>query len=263
MVTLVDVNMDRHTQLVAALFLTVLNSALAEHKRMYSVLGGGLVLSPPEASTQHVTSILWKHNSNLLAEWVEGEADLKYYGRFNGRTTLNTTTGCLEISNVTKADRGFYSVEINNRSQSDRFDAEVIKKVPKPEVLVCTSASESCNVTCDGATTDTGPVAYSWKMGDGDWKESDKSIIIYNTEDIRRVETFTCRMKNPVSEEDSEPHINPFSPRRRPNSSCWVRVVLIIMTLVGSVSFLWAVAYVLWRNRMTLTSCVTEKGADH
>uniref|UniRef100_A0A7N6BQ02 Ig-like domain-containing protein n=1 Tax=Anabas testudineus TaxID=64144 RepID=A0A7N6BQ02_ANATE len=212
---------------LTTLLLVVVNSALTEDKLIYITEAGNLVLMPPAASTQPViSSIRWKYNGNLLAEMVEGKILLDVYGRFNGRTTLNTTTGCLEVNNMTKDDTGFYSVEINYSGQSVRYDVKVINKVPKPVIQVFNSTSDSYRLSCEGNTTEAEPVTYSWKTGDGEWKESEKSITISNTEETQSVETFSCRMKNPVSEEDSEPHINPLWRSRHPKSRCWLQTVL-------------------------------------
>ncbi|KAI9536788.1 hypothetical protein NQZ68_031096 [Dissostichus eleginoides] len=62
------------------------------------------------------------------------------------------------IKNMTKADEGVYSVEINNKVQGGHHRG-------------------------------------SWKTGDGEWKELQKDII---EEEHGHVKTFTCRMKNPL-----------------------------------------------------------------
>uniref|UniRef100_A0A3B4TNU7 Ig-like domain-containing protein n=1 Tax=Seriola dumerili TaxID=41447 RepID=A0A3B4TNU7_SERDU len=158
----------------------------------YSEVGGTLSLSPPFSEV--ITSILWKHDTDLVVEWVRNEMD--YYGKFVGVATLDTTTARLEIKNMSKVYAGLYTVEINNQVQSQSYNVSVIKKVPKPEVafkpLRCSPALDNCNLTCDGDTSEAGPVTYSWREGDGE------------------VKTFSCQMKNPVSEKESEPQGNPF-----------------------------------------------------
>uniref|UniRef100_A0A8C4HRU5 Ig-like domain-containing protein n=1 Tax=Dicentrarchus labrax TaxID=13489 RepID=A0A8C4HRU5_DICLA len=188
--------------------LAVLNSALAEDK--YVVVGGNVDLRPP--FTGVITNILWKHNGNLLAEWAKGEAELTYFIPFQGHTTLDITSGRLEVRNMTIAHEGLYTVDINNKPQDQRYDVKVIEEVPKPSILsrplTCSSASTNCTLTCGEETKKAEPVTYSWKRDNEEWQQSMKDMLIIKTE-ISHVKTFTCRMKNPVSEKESEPKDNP------------------------------------------------------
>ncbi|KAL7382857.1 hypothetical protein ABVT39_000503 [Epinephelus coioides] len=198
---------------MAALWLLFagLNFALAADIPQYFMEGGKLTLELRPPFSEPINYILWKFEGNLLGEWVKGKVDLTYYSTFQGRTTLDTNTARLEISSMTKADVGLYSVEINNKLQPDQYKAVLIKAVPKPKVviqpLICASL-ESCTATCEGDTTDAGPVTYSWKMGDREGKDSGKTIDITKAE-TANVETFTCRVKNQFTEEESERENNP------------------------------------------------------
>uniref|UniRef100_A0A3B4YM51 Ig-like domain-containing protein n=1 Tax=Seriola lalandi dorsalis TaxID=1841481 RepID=A0A3B4YM51_SERLL len=195
--------------LFAVLLFAVLNSAQAQTIKSYSEVGGTLSLKPPFSGA--ITSILWKHDTDLVVELVGNEVD--YYGKFKGMATLDTTTGRLEIKNMNRTYAGLYMVEINNQVQSQEYNVSVIKKVPKPEVafkpLACSSDLLNCNMTCDGVTLGAEPVTYSWREGDGKWipGEIDKNI---KKDETKRFETFSCQMKNPVSEEESKPQPNPF-----------------------------------------------------
>ncbi|XP_047458602.1 uncharacterized protein LOC125018615 [Mugil cephalus] len=204
--------------LLAALMLATLSSAEAQKIPSYFKLGGTLTLRPPFSGT--ITSMVYKFKGNLVAEWAENGVPLTYYSTFDGRTHLNTTTGELEISNLTKDDIGEFVVEINNIVQSQRFESVEIKDVPDPSVtvrpLVCDSSSSSCNLFCYGEIKESRPVTFYWRKDDGDWKESEQVMDITNDEETKKVETFSCRMKNPVSEKDSEPEQNPFHPESDP-----------------------------------------------
>eukprot|EP00064_Thunnus_orientalis_P020033 superscaffoldBa00005302_g20164 len=197
---------------LSVLLLAVLSSVLAEERFFREGGSVTLLLRPPVS--EDITSILWKHNINLVAEWVKGEVDLLYYGMFKGRTTLNTTTGSLEITHMSRADSGVYSVEINYKVQPERYNVTLIKAVPQPAVLVepptCNPELEQCTLTCDGNTEEAEPVTYSWKMGGEEWKDGEKDRSITNDETTQRVKTFSCRMKNSISEEESDPEPNPF-----------------------------------------------------
>ncbi|XP_029923981.1 uncharacterized protein LOC115371006 [Myripristis murdjan] len=94
----------------------------------------------------------------------------------------------------------------------------VIKKVPKPTVTVeplfCSSTSSLCKLSCNGAIQEAQPITYSWRPNTGNWTESSKLMDITN--DDNHVENFFCQMKNPVSEEESEPWKNVFYPEKVP-----------------------------------------------
>ncbi|XP_026211860.1 SLAM family member 9-like [Anabas testudineus] len=258
--------MERQTcsGLLSVLLLVVFSgdSAHAEVKPVYFGLGQSLNLSLPVATTERLTSLLWKFNDNLLAEWVENVIPLEYYGRFKGRTTLDITTGRLVITNMGKEDIGLYSVEVNNRVQDDKYRATVVEEVPKPEIVVqplsCSSHSDSCNLNCDGDTTKTGPVTYSWKKGDGAWEVSEKVLNIINNE-TQKVETFSCRMENLLGMKDSEPRkTNPFF-QKLPDFRFWTSVVWYSIKSFGIILLSWAVVYV-WRKRETF--CPLSETAD-
>ncbi|KAL3971653.1 PAX-interacting protein 1 [Sarotherodon galilaeus] len=192
--------------------LLVAATSFSQTVEKYFKVGGTLQLSPQPVSAE-ITSIVWKCDKNLLAEWVKDLIELTYYSKFKGRTNLNTTTGVLEIRNMTAEDTGLYSVEINNQVQSWVYQTVAMEAVPQPVVsvrlLVCSSASKSCTLSCDGNVSAAGPVEYFWKIGDGEWKQSGTNMEIINNEETQHVTNFTCRMKNPVSERDSKPLPNP------------------------------------------------------
>lgn len=159
----------------SVLLLASLNFSEAQVIPEYFEVGGKLTLRP--TVTETITNILWKFNGNLLAEWVLGDAEPFYNDKYNGRTTLNTATGQLEINNMANDDVGWYTVEINNKIHGQSYVVKWITKVPKPIVLfrslTCGPDSESCSVTCygkeAGSLSDAEPIQYSWKMGEKDW----------------------------------------------------------------------------------------------
>ncbi|KAG8000347.1 hypothetical protein GBF38_002607 [Nibea albiflora] len=184
------------------LLLAALNFAQTEVNVRYFVEGGNMVLEP--SVPERITNILWKHNDFLLAEWVENEADLTYYNSFDGRTTLNITSGRLEITKMTKADVGLYSVQMNSRIYNESYDVKVIKEVPEPKVRLGQQDNKP-SLICEGETEEAEPVTYTWtKNGQeqsyGETLEVPRSDLFY-------FQTFSCRMKNPVSEKESRPLI--------------------------------------------------------
>ncbi|XP_037638418.1 SLAM family member 9-like [Sebastes umbrosus] len=204
--------MGKLTGLCVLLF--VLNVAVTEGTEtpVYFADGGDLTLKVRPPLPDHINNILWKFNDNLLVEWVEKLVPLNYYPRLKGRANLTTETGQLIIYKMNKEDEGVYSVEINDRVQSEKYQAKMINTVQKPKVvlrtLTCEAESESCTFSCDSDSDTTGaePITYSWKKGDGEVLGKDINIT---REHDSGVKTFTCRMENPVSQEESDPEHNP------------------------------------------------------
>uniref|UniRef100_A0A667WFN2 Ig-like domain-containing protein n=1 Tax=Myripristis murdjan TaxID=586833 RepID=A0A667WFN2_9TELE len=199
------------TQVCSLLLLT---NSCAE-KQVYSAEGGKVTLEPTVPDQlKPLTSILWKHNDNLVVEWIKNLDSTDYYGAFDGHTNLDIETGRLEIDTWARNYSGVYSVEFNGQLQSKSYKVDVIKKVPKPTVvlkpLTCPN-EDTCTLSCDGDTTGAEPVTYSWRADERDLHEkSEKSIQI--SEDDGHVKHFFCQMKNPVSQEDSDPMENPLHP---------------------------------------------------
>uniref|UniRef100_A0A8D0D5X5 Ig-like domain-containing protein n=1 Tax=Sander lucioperca TaxID=283035 RepID=A0A8D0D5X5_SANLU len=199
--------------LVCWLLLAALNSALAQDTPKYFTDGGELTLDLRPRPPEPLGDVLWKIDGNLLAEWVKDIVPVTYYRNFIGRTTLDITTGRLVIKDMTEAEKGVYSAEVNRKVQNEHYNAVLIQEVPQPEVeprpLTCSPASDSCTLSCEAAITEpAGPVTYSWKEGDGEWKESGKDLNITKSGTLD-VETFTCRIQNPVSDRDSKPQKKP------------------------------------------------------
>ncbi|XP_053189526.1 SLAM family member 9-like [Scomber japonicus] len=198
------------------LLSAVLSSGLTEEK--FFGEGGTLELRPDFSS--EINTVTWKLNNKLVAEWLKTINAVTYYHVFEGRTTLNKVTGTLNITNKSPADSGVYSVEINNMVLPERYNVKAIKEVPQPAVelnlLSCSDASDNCTLLCEGksdeavALAEAEPVTYSWRMGDREWMDAEKIRTITNDEETQRVETFSCRMKNPISEKQSDPIPNPF-----------------------------------------------------
>ncbi|KAL6102140.1 cd58 [Pungitius sinensis] len=189
-----------------------------------------------------ITSIVWKINSDLLAEWSD-KFSLEIYPRFKSRTSLDTTNGRLVIRQMTKEDVGRYTVEINNKVQSENYDMKWIPRVNKPEVhvrtLTCSPDSLECNVTCDGGTKEAEPIQYYWRIGSSEWEILEKDIVI-TKEKHGGEKDITCRMKNPVSEEESEPINNLLhqdASSLSPGGIAGIIIVFIVLIIAGLGSF--------------------------
>ncbi|XP_029925137.1 uncharacterized protein LOC115371762 [Myripristis murdjan] len=211
--------MGRCVIFLGLLAVLLLDFTEGAEKQIYLADGGKLILeSPIPAELKPLTSILWKHNRNMVVEWVETLGSVEDYGAFHGHTTLDRKTARLEIDNLTLIYSGVYSLELNGQLQSETYMVTVIKKVPKPTVTVeplfCSSTSSLCKLSCNGGIPEAQPITYSWRPNTGNWTESNKLMDITN--DDNHVENFFCQMKNPVSEEESEPWKNVFYPEKVP-----------------------------------------------
>ncbi|XP_010771969.1 uncharacterized protein [Notothenia coriiceps] len=225
---------------VLCLLLVELSSSFTQETQIYFKEGNSLTLYLRPFPSKSITSILWMCNVDCC--------ESMYY--YIATATLDIHTGRLMIKNMTKADEGVYSVEINNKVQGETYKAVMIKHVPKPEVRVSPlTARGPCKLTCEGDTTGAGPVTYSWKTGDGEWKELQKDII----EEVHgHVKTFTCRMKNPLSEEESHARTILFVPGKSADSGLWIKVLGAVIKSLAIFAPLGAMVYALSRNQETL-----------
>ncbi|XP_028278778.1 carcinoembryonic antigen-related cell adhesion molecule 21-like [Parambassis ranga] len=219
---------------VLLLLLAVINCAAADTIVSYFGSGGELVLRP-HGIPDRINEIVWKHRGNLLAEWTDGDTHPTYYGVFVKGVVLNPSTGELKISNMDETYTGVYVVQLNLNVQEDHYEATMIKKVPEPEVhpqpLACGPHLDNCALTCEGDITDAGPVIYYWMMEPKGWTKSEKVKNIINDEKTQRVETFSCKIENPISAEKSEPLKNPFFTETTETTNN-VTVIAIVSVLV-------------------------------
>ncbi|XP_039478067.1 uncharacterized protein LOC120443432 isoform X3 [Oreochromis aureus] len=145
-----------------------------------------------------------------------------------------------------------------------------IEAVPQPEVevqpLTCSSASESCKLVCEGDVSKAGPVEYFWKKDDGEWARSEKNTMeIINDEETQRVETFSCRMKNLVSEKESKAFSNVFFRIKPANNQqavgddlhcgLWVITLGAVMRSLAILALFVVVVYFLCQKLQTGCKC--------
>ncbi|XP_034145522.1 uncharacterized protein LOC117593725 isoform X2 [Esox lucius] len=182
-------------------------------------LGGEVVLTPV-SMTNPPSSILWRLGQNMVADFdTDFGPEVTYYGDFNGRTTLDTTTGELTITGLRKTDEGVYSVEFNSKRLEKTYTLSVLKPVPKQAIIVsCNDNNISCTLTCDGDTAGAEPVTYWWKVGEGNWEEIGKLLTVAKSDSKLNQNgyKYTCKLKNGVSEKDSDPVGPLFDPNNVP-----------------------------------------------
>ncbi|KAF3841766.1 hypothetical protein F7725_023717 [Dissostichus mawsoni] len=190
------------------LVLASLRSASTEEKFIKE--GGSVTLELKPAPSDPITVIQWKFKESILAEWVKDVLPLTHNRE---HILLDIVSGHLAMEKMTEAEEGVYSVEVNNNVQKETYNVVLIKDVPKPKIWISpvsfSDESDQCTLNCEGDTTGAEPVTYSWKIGDGEWKESRRDMRITH-EEHGQVKIFTCKMKNPVSEKESDPLPNIF-----------------------------------------------------
>ncbi|XP_076579154.1 uncharacterized protein LOC143315704 isoform X1 [Chaetodon auriga] len=173
---------------------------------LYKKVGDEVVLQPGAASVAGAT-ITWKDGANIAIEWDGTEIDR--YRQFRERGSLNTASGEMTITGLTRGDSGLYTPEINNIAATPTR-LIVISPVPTPTVIKsCDDEKNSCNLTCEGNTADAEPVSYKWRTDDKVLTGSSKEQHI-TKEDSSGVSEFSCELENPVSRESSAPLHNPF-----------------------------------------------------
>ncbi|XP_061572271.1 uncharacterized protein LOC133425432 [Cololabis saira] len=154
-----------------------------------------------------LTSITWKHGKDIAVDWFKG-TNVTSYRIFEGYSSLNTTSGCLTLLNVTLKHSGHYTPEINDKVK-DPIEIKIISPVPKPTVSsACNDENTHCNLTCEGITTDDhGPVEFSWILGDM-YLSGTKTLQITQENHENRI---GCVLENPVSRKESEHISNPLT----------------------------------------------------
>uniref|UniRef100_A0A8C7FSR1 Ig-like domain-containing protein n=1 Tax=Oncorhynchus kisutch TaxID=8019 RepID=A0A8C7FSR1_ONCKI len=214
---------------------------------LYHQVEGDLVLKPEKSTVpDHITSILWKHGKNKVAEWYK-DYGLDIYGTFINRTTLDQTTGELRISGLMKTDSGVYSVEFNSKLLDKTYTLSVIKAVPKPTITSsCNPDKTSCTLTCEGDTTDAEPVTYSWKEGEGPWVVGGKLLIVSksHTGNSTNSYNYICKLNNTVSGEVSEPGEEVFG--SEPSNRDFVGVVV---TAIVATVFIVITGMLVWKKK--------------
>uniref|UniRef100_A0A3P9P3M5 Ig-like domain-containing protein n=1 Tax=Poecilia reticulata TaxID=8081 RepID=A0A3P9P3M5_POERE len=252
----------------AVLLLMALQAAAQELQ--YFEIGGTLKLNPNPSEA--ISSITWKHKGNIVAEYINDAVPMQYLGDLKGRANVNLTTGVLTVSNMRKSEDGLFTVEINNRVLPVSFNAVGISRVPEPAVVLknpttCFKNLDSCNLTCNGDTRDSGPVQYFWKLvEDGAWKEPGQDWMFTKIQ-MSSVEKIICKIQNRISERESGPlHILdlpeepekknkptriPVFPGEPPRCSFISEVLGVVMRSVALLVLFSLVVWFFWQNRST------------
>ncbi|XP_041637366.1 carcinoembryonic antigen-related cell adhesion molecule 5-like [Cheilinus undulatus] len=172
-------------------------------KQLYGAKGEDVILRPPPMNDT-IQRTEWKHNENIAAGWYGNKSEC--LGQFEGRCEVNTDTGALTIKELNLNNSGIYTPEINFRDSS-KTHLSVISRVAKPSVKTsCNTEMTSCDLTCEGNTTEAEPITYTWFI---DGRDGPSNVVLIITKDTKE-ESFRCLMMNPVSNDTSESVTNPF-----------------------------------------------------
>ncbi|XP_051283763.1 uncharacterized protein LOC127378676 [Dicentrarchus labrax] len=213
---------------LAGLFVVFLTAVKANSNNpVYKAVDDKVVLKP-DSVVKPITSIVWKHGPDIAMQWNGNETHT--YRHFKVRGSLNSTTGALMITGLTRNDSGNYTVEINNQVKST-IQLLVISHVSKPTVSTwCDPEMTYCVLTCSGNTTDAEPITFKWEAGDMRWSSSNVHII--NKDD--QVEPwYACLLDNPVSFKASDPAVNPFHRKNRTFMlTCLILVEIVVVCIL-------------------------------
>ncbi|XP_068165248.1 carcinoembryonic antigen-related cell adhesion molecule 1-like [Antennarius striatus] len=204
---------------------------------VYKKVGDEVVLKVPSSVTGKIGSIEWTHGTDIAVSWGGAGQEVESFRQFRERGSLNTTVGALTLIGLTLEDAGLYTPEVNN-IYKDPIRLFVISPVSTPTLSEsCDSEMTVCVLTCNGATTDAGPITYKWRFGDQELPFSAKQESI-SMEDYLNTGEFSCELVNPVSSAISVPILNPFVSRTQsaPSGSGNISVgITCLACLLGAV----------------------------
>ncbi|MED6293732.1 hypothetical protein CHARACLAT_013638 [Characodon lateralis] len=178
---------------------------------IYAKFGDEVTLKPPTGSVTDATkSITWKVGDDIAMDLDRGV--VISYRHFKERGHLNNLTGEMTIKSLNYKDTQVYTIEINNLKTNYEIHLYVLDPVPVPTIVSsCSQDTSTCTLTCEGNITKAKPVNCMWMSDNlGVLHYGDRYNI--TKEDSLGFKEFTCKMKNPVSEEISEPFPNPLKP---------------------------------------------------
>nr|XP_015220030.1 PREDICTED: pregnancy-specific beta-1-glycoprotein 8-like isoform X1 [Lepisosteus oculatus] len=201
-------------------------SSARTDKIIYGLLNGHVQISPSLSGS--FQEVIWHFGVNKVAEWDSLTNKPDYYPPFKGRTHLEKNA-TLSIENLTEKDSGGYTVDmhINEKVQTQQFTIEVIRPVSKPNITAKCNETQ-CSLSCEGDSTVR---EYSWSINGrvGSWSNTAERLLIWRNESLE----YVCKVRNPKSEEESEPFvIEPLSGGRM-HLILILPVVILLITLLS------------------------------
>lgn len=159
-----------------------------------------------------LTSILWQFGSKIITSSANFTAE-----EYEGRVTLFTSNGYLELRNVTLGDSGGYFVTITtvNGEANGTTTLTVWERISAAVVTSSTqlpAEATSLNLTCDAS----GPISNrEWMKNDLPLNPSD-NIIFYNQNQVLSFQSlsrgdsgrYKCIISNPSSSQEATYYMN-------------------------------------------------------
>uniref|UniRef100_A0A8C1ELE4 Si:ch211-132g1.3 n=1 Tax=Cyprinus carpio carpio TaxID=630221 RepID=A0A8C1ELE4_CYPCA len=165
---------------------------------------GSTSINPP------VSSIIWKHRKSTgrVVKVIEWDVDDGFFTPdlgFRGITTLNEKTGEINITKLNFEHSGPYTIDINSKEQQQRFNLEVLARVPKPEIKIEKTEMKPNAVYLKCEYNET----IIWKNSAGETLKGSphtpKGELITAEKQGNPDVFYTCTLKNAVSESTSDP----------------------------------------------------------
>ncbi|XP_061090160.1 uncharacterized protein LOC133123698 [Conger conger] len=171
--------------------------------------------------------ILWRWNGNKVVEFYQ--KGVRDYGKFQGRTILDVTTGALTLTHLRESDSGEYvgELQVKGELKYHHQNVTVFDAVDKPTVA-CQVNRTSVTLLCSG--DDRPATQYRWE-GPAIEPQPGPQLKIEAAETSDSV--YTCVLNNPVSESRTElPVKSCFPAPERSSVIIPLVIVLLLLTII-------------------------------
>nr|XP_046236212.1 CD48 antigen [Scatophagus argus] len=151
----------------------------------------------------NLSKIEWSvfSNNTWIATFRKGNRNTEWVSRYNGRLTLNTTSGDLIIHNVSLADAMEYRVDfINDKGLDDitKVKLTVKQRLQKPTIqeVASPSGKEKCWLVLSCSSADKG-VTFTWhvkhpSVSFSSIREPDNIVLVACLKNIQNDFEITC-----------------------------------------------------------------------
>ncbi|XP_031438625.1 SLAM family member 5-like [Clupea harengus] len=155
-------------------------------------VNGDVTLSPVGISS--VRSVVWKFGNNKVAEFDPSfSKEVKIFGNYQGRTTLDKETGKITISKLSLKDNGTFSVEVDSVLTSGWYRLEVFEAVKTVEITRDDTDKKLCKLLCKAENA----LNLEWSASHSENFNSTGSHLTVRKSDLSH--SYTCNASNPVS----------------------------------------------------------------
>ncbi|XP_042573027.1 SLAM family member 7-like [Cyprinus carpio] len=194
--------------IICVVFITT-EAVSGEEVNVFGEVGGTVSFRPARIDPS-VSSIIWKHRSSTgsvakAIEWDVYDGVSTPNQRFNDITTFDKKTGEITITKLNFEHSGLYTIDINSKEQEQRFNLEVLARVPKPEIKIEKTEMKpnAVYLICEYSET------IIWKNSAGETLKGSphtpKGELITAEKKGNSDVFYTCTLKNAVSESTSDP----------------------------------------------------------